>query len=186
MLEDVVNPAVPSTTGALLAEEWTINPLATLPSFLEMFMMDEASRSARKSLDAGMGLLREKLQAQTANRSRTGVTSNSDEDDNNADRRRGNFEFFSSLVSRSTSKLAATIAYLIQHYGPEISCLILYSLERQCLRSDSCATISESLYGGRQAKLDRSSGNNDRSSQEHRKLLPLTDRDKTRMALLVA
>lgn len=184
MLEDVVNPAVPSTTGALLAEEWTINPLATLPSFLEMFMMDEASRSARKSLDAGMGILREKLQAQAVDASGRGATNNDAENDGNRSRR-GSLAFLSSLLRRSTTKMAAAVAHLIQYYGPEISCLILYSLERHCLRSDSCATISESLYGGRQAKLDRSPGKQD-SHQKHRKLLPLTDRDKTRMALLVA
>lgn len=186
MLEDVVNPAVPSTTGALLAEEWTINPLATLPSFLEMFMMDEASRSARKSLDAGMAILREKLQAQLVDTSRTETMSSEDEDNSNTGRRRGRLAFLSSLLSRLSSKFAATVAHLIQHYGPEISCLILYSLERHCLRSDSCATISESLYGGRQAKLDRSPDKTDNSAPENRKLLPLTDRDKTRMALLVA
>ena len=184
MLEDVVNPAVPSTTGALLAEEWTINPLATLPSFLEMFMMDEASRSARKSLDAGMGILQEKLQAQAGDTSSRGATNNDGEDVNNGSRR-GSLTFLSSLLRRSNTKMASAMAHLIQYYGPEISCLILYSLERHCLRSNSCATISESLYGGRQAKLDRSPGKED-SNQQHRKLLPLTDRDKTRMALLVA
>lgn len=183
-MEDVINPAVPSTAGALLAEEWSINPLATLPSFLEMFMMDEASRSARKSLDAGMGILQQKLQAQAAS-----STTHGNEEDNSegsssswAARRTSMLSYVSSLLRRSTSKAASTVAHLIQHYGPEISCLILYTLERHCLKSDACATISESLYGGRQAKLDRSSS----QDKQQRKLVPLGDRDKTRLALLVA
>ena len=141
-------------------------------------MMDEASRSARKSLDAGMVILRQKLQAQAA------LTSGNNEDDNEGRSlasRRSMLSYLSSILRRSTSKVASTVAHLIQHYGPEISCLILYTLERHCLRSDACATISESLYGGRQAKLDRSS-----QDKQQRKLLAVGDRDKTRVALLVA
>jgi hypothetical protein len=73
---------------------------------------------------------------------------------------------------------------LLRKFGPEISCLVLYALERRCLRSEACATISESLYGGRRAKLERTK--NDSTNNNQRKLLPVSDRDGTRLALLVA
>ena len=41
----LVNPMVPSSCGALLAEEWTIDPNSTLPSFLEMKMIEEVLSS---------------------------------------------------------------------------------------------------------------------------------------------
>ena len=187
-MEDVVNPAVPSTVGALLAEEWTINPLATLPSFLEMFMMDEASRLARKSLDVGMRLLQQQLQNQHPHQQAATNNENYTTNDSNTANTSRSFTrimaHLSSLLQRSTSKVASTIALLIHKFGPELSCLILYAVERQCLHSEACATFSESLYGGRQAKLDHQSSQDD--NKERRKLLPVSDRDKTRLALLVA
>ena len=45
-----VNPMVPDSIGGLLAEEWTIDPISALPSFLERTMMDEARRSGIESL----------------------------------------------------------------------------------------------------------------------------------------
>ena len=55
MDEEHVNPAVPKTVGALLAEEVTMDHLSPLPSFLEMKMMEEAGASAER----GMKLLLE-------------------------------------------------------------------------------------------------------------------------------
>jgi len=194
---NVVNPAVPSTVGALLAEEWTINPLATLPSFLEMFMMDEASRSAQKSLDAAMDLLRQKLAAVTtaSTDDRTGGNSSQPQQTSSttttstatssiiSTSSSAIISYVRSFLRRSAGKFSSTVARLLQKYGPEISCLILYTMERHCLRSQACATISESLYGGRLAKVDLSNNN---ATNHERKLLPLNDRDKTRLALLVA
>jgi Pex2 / Pex12 amino terminal region len=171
MMDYAVNPAIPTTTGALLAEEWTINPLATLPSFLEMFMMDEASRSARKSLQAGMTLLQQKL-AEQATQSRRSNNNNS------------TVSLLQWLQIQS-GQWADTMSRLLQCCGPEFSCLILFLLERHCLRSEACATISESLYGGRLAKMDRSAISTDKNDNR-RKLLPLSDTDRNRMALLVA
>jgi peroxin-12 len=179
MLEDVINPAIPATTGALLAEEWTINPLATLPSFLEMFMMDEAAQSARKSLDAGMGMLQQRLQAQSA----AAVAQNrhlQQQQQQQQQSSKFSLPFLLALLKQSSAQFGLRVAKLLQKFGPEISCLVLYFLERHCLRSDACATISESLYGGRQAKLAQA------TKDRQRNLLPLTDRDKTRLALLVA
>ncbi|CAB9500623.1 Peroxisome assembly protein 12 [Seminavis robusta] len=192
MMDESVNPAIPTTAGALLAEEWTINPLATLPSFLEMFMMDEASRSARKSLQAGMTLLQQKLAEQAASTATTTGTSTTTQNDSNGSAEGGlplsssssfSLSYVKSWLQKSSSEFAGTIAKWLERFGPEISCLVLFLLERHCLRSQACATISESLYGGRQAKLDRSTDNN---NTQRRKLLPLSDKDRTRLALLVA
>lgn len=171
-MEDVVNPALPSTTGALLAEEWTINPFATLPSFLEMFMIDEASRSARKSLDAGIGILQKKLAAQSR------LTLDNERQTSNSTSL--SISSTAAFLRRWAARAGSFVSRLMEKFGPELACLILYALERHCLRSDASATISESLYGGKQAKLGSHSGD------KKRHLLPLTDKDKTRLALVVA
>jgi hypothetical protein len=42
---DPLNPSLPSSEGALLAEEWTIHPYSPLPSFLVLILIEEARRS---------------------------------------------------------------------------------------------------------------------------------------------
>jgi hypothetical protein len=58
MGDEHVNPAVPKTAGALLAEEVIMDPLSPLPSFLEMKMIEEAAASANaaSSLDSRLSL----------------------------------------------------------------------------------------------------------------------------------
>ena len=46
------NPTIPTTVGALLTEECTINPLSPLPSFLELLFVDVARDSGRQALSA--------------------------------------------------------------------------------------------------------------------------------------
>ena len=55
------NQTIPTTIGALLAEEFTIDPLSSLPSFLELTFVDVARDSGRHALamgwDAGVAWL---------------------------------------------------------------------------------------------------------------------------------
>jgi hypothetical protein len=53
--------AYPTTIGALLAEEWTIHPLSTLPSFLEFILMEEARRSGWFTLRSILETLAQQL-----------------------------------------------------------------------------------------------------------------------------
>ena len=52
----------PKTVGALLAEEWSINPLSTLPSFLEMKFIEDASTSGHTAIKSIIQMLTERLQ----------------------------------------------------------------------------------------------------------------------------
>lgn len=148
--EQHVNPAVPTTVGALLAEEVTMDPLSPIPSFLEMMMIEEATISAQRGL---------KLALETAveRASRTAVS-----------------------PSPWRARLAQLLVYIGRTYGAELRLLVTYLVNRRCLRSSACASLPESLYGGRRAKLGAAKGSG------HRSVLPLADIDKTSLSLILA
>ena len=148
MGEEHVNPAVPKSVGALLAEENTMDPLSPLPSFLEMKMIEEAATAAGR----GMKLAIEHV-IQRA-----------------------------SLIQSPSwrSRVARFVENILKRHGSEIRLLITYAVNRQCLRSNACAPLAESMYGGRRAKLGPA-GDNGQCS-----VLPLNDTDKIRLALVLA
>ena len=55
-----MNPTIPTSVGALLAEEVTMDPYSPLPSFLEMMMIEEATTSTEQSLSLALNALVEK------------------------------------------------------------------------------------------------------------------------------
>jgi hypothetical protein len=85
-----------------------------------------------------------------------------------------NMKYVAYLI-RLRCNLAQATRRLLQRYGPELRCLFLYVLERQCLHSKSCATLSESIYGVKRVKLLASG-----------KLVALTGTEKTRLTLCLA
>jgi hypothetical protein len=167
-MEDSLDPTVPSSIGALLAEEWTIDPFSVLPSFLEMVMIEGASSSTRKALVTGMEALQRQLGSYL--------------DVHRSDETRVSLLDFK-FISFCCAELARAAKSVMQRYGPELRCLAIYLLERQCLHSKACATLSESIYGVRRAKL---SGTGENSNSHQRKVEPLSQGDKTRLALLLA
>jgi hypothetical protein len=50
-----------SSVPALLAEEWTIQPYSTLPSFLEVMMIQDAEHAVTRAAKAGMDTIQEQL-----------------------------------------------------------------------------------------------------------------------------
>ena len=149
MAEEHANPAVPSTVGAFLAEEVTMDPLSPLPSFLEMMMIEETNASAQRALESG-------LEAVVDRASR-----------------------MSRSPSRWRARFAQCIMYIGNTYSAELRLLITYLMNRQCLRSSACSSVAESLYGGRRAKLGAPGENGERT------VLALSERDKTRLALVL-
>ena len=125
--DEILNPAIPMTVGALLTEEVAMNPFSPLPSFYEMMLMEEAQRSAQKALKDGLDNL-----AHQASRQRT----------------QGSNSFFGKLRNR----LLHLVEFLVKKYGPEVRLLITYLLERRCIMGSS-ATMAESIYGGKRVKV---------------------------------
>lgn len=162
-----INPAYPTSVGALLSEEWTINPFSTLPSFLEMTMIQEASRATLQTIDTALDMLVQKLELQ----------------------RDGPAETFSnSRIMRlrhwlleKRARVAKTLSLFLSNYKTEVKYLMIYAVERHCLLTKD-ATLSEALYGTKRVKLRAST---DSSSSRHRRLVDLTEVDRTRLLLLM-
>eukprot|EP00934_Nitzschia_sp_Nitz4_P007529 Nitzschia sp. Nitz4//scaffold137_size62074//13117//14328//NITZ4_006408-RA/size62074-exonerate_est2genome-gene-0.53-mRNA-1//1//CDS//3329535679//7519//frame0 len=159
-----VNPMVPDSVGALLAEEWTINPQSTLPSFLEMTMMSEA----RRSLWRVIGVVIAKIQSQLD------LLGQADEGQSRR-----------SLIVRLASGMKLPVAAralekVLARYAIEVQFLVMYWIERTALLSSSAASLSEIVYHGKRVKLGETVGSS------HRKLGPMAVRDGVRLALLIA
>jgi peroxin-12 len=151
MGDEHVNPAVPKTVGALLAEEVTMDPLSPLPSFLEMKMIEEAAASAQRGLKLGLEVVTQRASQEQARYPR-----------------------------QWRARIARFVEYFIRNYEAELRLLVTYFVNRKCLRSNAGASVAESLYGGRRAKLGPVGENGQHT------VLPLDDTDKTRLALILA
>lgn len=176
-----VNPLVPESTGALLAEEWTIDPNSTLPSFLEMVLIEEAQRSAWETLKLVLSLVEDRLRRWS-------------EELSTPERTRDISMYTRVLMVLKVPQLAQCVSEkVLAKYGAEIRCLIVYLLERRSLVSSVAATLSEALHGAKRVKLlttveDTTAtspiGNSNVTRQG--KLAPMQTRDGIRYAMLLA
>ena len=178
----MVNPMLPTTTGALLAEEWTIDPQSILPSFLEMMMMEEARRSGHSALKS-LFLHAENRLSAVANEGAVITTDETRNDESTT----SYLHTLSSFWMKFRHKFSQVLKdKVIKPYGPEIRFLILYMIERGSLLSNA-SSVSESVYGGKRAKLGspiHTDGTTDSSHQ--RKLIKMPKRDGIRLAFLIA
>mmetsp|Transcript_2182 Transcript_2182/g.4620 ORF Transcript_2182/g.4620 Transcript_2182/m.4620 type:complete len:195 (+) Transcript_2182:185-769(+) len=167
-----VNPTIPESNGALLAEEWTINLTLTLPSFLERMMMEETRRSGWQTLQSLFRVLVERMyrmateaEMQLVNEPIVGV---------------GEMTRFRSSFFRRWPVLVlkAFLRKLLLPLGPEIRFLLYYIVERSSLIYSN-ASISEALYGGKRVKLGVTKLSN---QNERRNLIPLEKQDSVRLA----
>lgn len=167
-----VNPMVPTTVGALLAEEWTIDPTSTLPSFFEMMMIAEARRSGHEALKSAMLMLESKLE-EVANSIPNVISSESNATENVSENPPTETRW-----SELKRKAARILLYkFLKPFNPEIRCLLIYLVQRGSLLS-SKATASEAIYGGRRVKMESSGVGN------RRRLTPMSKRDAIRLAFM--
>mmetsp|Transcript_24697 Transcript_24697/g.57973 ORF Transcript_24697/g.57973 Transcript_24697/m.57973 type:complete len:512 (+) Transcript_24697:1-1536(+) len=172
-----INPAMPDSIGALLAEEWTVNSRSTLPSFFERMLMEEARRSGWEMLRSFFGFLEERISQTVIDVGRQNM---------NEANIVGGFEETRrvppSILRRWTIQIAGTFhRTIIQPFGPEIRFLLIYIAERLSL-THSNASITEALYGGTRVKLEESST----SAQYRRNLRPIENHDSVRLAFFLA
>ena len=173
--EPRANPSIPDSTGALLAEEWTIDPRSTLPSFLERMMMEESRRSGWEALRSVFGVIEERISRMMIDSERQG-TADSDNDGVHTMRK---IRF---LLFRVWPRLVkAFFLRAIRQFGPEIRFIFLYAIEKTSL-TRSKASISEVLYGGKRVKLGASNSSN----KFERTLQPIESRDSIRLAFFLA
>jgi hypothetical protein len=157
------NPVIPTSIGALMAEEWTIDPNSTLPSFLEMMMIEEAKISGWKSLGSGLKLAEQHL-SRIAQVPRAG-------------------SWWDHFKARFARILALGI---LKHYSPELQLLIAYLLERSSLQSQASAAFWEALYGCRRIKLGKEEiiDSENGASNKRRQLAAISKQDAIRFAFL--
>jgi len=171
------NPMVPDSVPALLAEEWMIHPYSTLPSFLELMMMQDADRSvakaSRTALDAVTERLRAYLQSSNSN-------PEEDADPTSSTASAALLAAVRRLIRRWVFRMAYALESVLERNGAEIRCLLRYYLERRFLQSQRC-TIAESFYGTVRVRAAAQP-----DDQGQTKLMPLRTLDQTRLALFLA
>ena len=166
----------PNSLGALLAEEWTIHPSATMPSFVEMVMIQDAYKSGNEALNSAMEIAVRWLGSLRLPSSwhRTSSATESQ------------FPVPMVAIQRTLQSSINMLKSFLQ-YNAELQFIIWYLLERASLRSSASATVSEALYGMKRSKLepfaDETSG---RPSPGRQKLVELSSSDKTRVAIICA
>ncbi|KAL7537997.1 hypothetical protein ACHAXR_008203 [Thalassiosira sp. AJA248-18] len=163
------NQTIPTTIGALLTEECTIDPLSHLPSFLELTFVDVARNSGRKALSAAWGVgiawledvlerLR-RLERRLSGRMSSRLT--------NDDGGRSSSSLLLRLlraIRTLTTQLARVRVRLLRrlcHFflgavktlGPEIQALIMYAIDYNCMQYLAGATACEMVYGLKRSKI---------------------------------
>jgi hypothetical protein len=190
------NPTVPTTIGALLTEEYTLDPLSHQPSFLELTCVDVARNSGRVALSAMwevavtwlegvLGRLRrmehlaDRLLAYSTAAARSPSSTNM-------------LAAFSKTIKTMTCRIKLwyyshlrrmchVLHRTIKTFGPELQILILFAIDFNCIHYLSGSTACEMVYGLKRSKLVQSS-----SSNGQYKVVELTKWDKTMSALLAA
>lgn len=178
MMEDF---STPQSAGALLAEEWTIQPHSILPSFLELKFIENASVSGRLFLKSLIGWLVHVLRDY-----------NGDDRDHLQFLRRPNPTGLGAIFHRIGRRFTMPLATFLQRNSVEIRCLLLYLIERWCLQTHS-GTVAEIMYGTRRVLLSPTIHKDSSptvthldQSQSRRRLIPFRDKDAVRLALALA
>jgi peroxin-12 len=187
-----LNPSSPGSVGALLIEEWTINPYATLPSLVENVMMSEASRSTHHfvgtAISAAEHALRQRVLMDPPFSHET--IGNGDGPSPRLLRLHHIRKLFRALLELRRRVLASTLS-VVRQYKLELQYLVTFLIERCCL-GVADAMVGETLYGAMRVKLGRvhsadgTANEKGESSPVKRSLAPLSRSDKTRLALLIS
>ncbi|KAL3937275.1 MAG: hypothetical protein SGBAC_007582 [Bacillariaceae sp.] len=168
--------------GALLAEEWTIDPQSTLPSFFEMMMIAEARRSGHEALKSGFSHLELKL-AEYVNTPAADATASNDDtstDNNNSNENQtGRWSDFKTTAAR------ILLYKILKPYNPEIRCLLIYLVQRGSLLSSS-SSASDIIYGGKRVKLETKATGASLGHSTRRRLTDMSRRDGIRLAFLLS
>ncbi|KAL3796976.1 hypothetical protein HJC23_000729 [Cyclotella cryptica] len=202
------NATVPTTIGALLTEENTIDPLSHLPSFLELTFVDVARNSGRVALSAAwdvvvlyfkgteerLSRLEQMMTRRTASlRARCGTNGRST-----------GFPSIRRIVHAAMARMRLwyyarlrqtchAIARGLETLAPEIQTLIMFAIDYHCIHYLTGSTGCEMVYGLKRAKIVNTSSRKltptletETSRNNQQKVVDLTSTDKTKSALLAA
>ena len=185
--------ATPTSVGALLAEEWTIDPFSALLSFLEMIWIEEVDKSMYQTARIGLDQLQEAA-GRRISQPENDIDFNPQMDLGGSACSRVTRTWYQiqSVLGKYQRQFAISIKSLLGQYKTEILALIIYALERESILRTN-ATIAEAMYGGHrvEAVLSNVANGNDKTKVSKSKaravqLRPLRAASVTRLALLKA
>jgi peroxin-12 len=188
-----LNPSSPDSVGALLAEEWTIDPYSTLPSFVENVMISEASRSTHHfvgtTISAAEHALRQRVLMDPP--PLHGATGDEEQDTSPRPFRLWHLrKLYRSLLKLRRRILASSLS-LVSQYKLELQYLLVFLIEGYSLALTD-AMVGEALYGAKRVKLGgvhTANGTGDETGEASpvkRSLAPLSRSGRTRLALWIS
>jgi len=202
------NATVPTTIGALLTEESTIDPLSHLPSFLELTFVDVARNSGRVALSAAweVGVLYFKGLEERLSRleqmmiHRIADVRASCGTDGSSTRLVAIRRIIYAVMARMRlcyyARLRQTCYAIVrglETLAPELQTLIMFAIDYHCIHYLAGSTGCEMVYGLKRSKIVNPSSHKlkssviaDTSRNKQKKVVDLTGRDKTKSALLAA
>lgn len=155
------NQTIPTTVGALLTEECTIDPLSHLPSFLELTFVDVARSSSRKALAAAWGVGVAWLEG-TLERLRRleGRLSGERSNGEHSPSRFRLLRVVRALIVqlgrvrvRVLRRLCHAFLGTAKTLGPELQALVMYAIDYNCVHYLAGATGCEMVYGLKRSKI---------------------------------
>lgn len=161
------NQTIPTTVGALLTEECTIDPLSHLPSFLELTFVDVARNSGRKALSAAWGVgiawlegvmgRLSQLERRLAGRLATRMNNNEGYSSSAVRKLLRIIRVLSTQLARLRVKILRRLCHLFlgtaKTLGPELQALIMYAIDYNCMHYLAGATACEMVYGLKRSKI---------------------------------
>jgi len=167
------NQTVPTTIGALLTEEYTLDPLSHQPSFLELTFVDVARNSGRVALsamwdvgvtwlDGVLGRLRrmERLADRLLANSVAAAGSSTSPSSSAANTMAVATMICKKIKTRIKLWYYSHLRWIchvlhrtIKTFGPELQILILFAIDYNCIHYLSGSTACEMVYGLKRSKL---------------------------------
>ena len=207
------NATVPTTIGALLTEEYTIDPLSHLPSFLELTFVDVARNSGRVALSAAWDVVvvyLKGLEDRLARLEQMMIHRVANFHVRNADRS-SSLAAIKRVISAVTRRMRLGYYTFVRracHFilkglkglAPELQSLVMFAIDYHCIHYLAGSTGCEMVYGLKRSKIvntrqlisgiDSSLHKGDKqfpsTSRNQKRVVHLTSSDKTKSAVLAA
>jgi Pex2 / Pex12 amino terminal region len=147
---------------ALLAEEWLVQPWTILPTFFEVFLVQQAQTTVSTTLESSLRLLRDKVRGllirllQIKDKNEHGDPSPTTSRITTLTRSSLKRRLYKGLLAKGSETLQALDTVLTK-YSREILLILRYFMERQSLRMNS-SMLSESVYGLKRSTVERTTG----------------------------
>lgn len=152
MNDGSVNFQMGSSIPALLAEEWLVQPRTMLPNAFEIFLIEQANRTVRRTLDDTLRMIRTKLHTYHI------VSNQRRKDESRSPDSRSLHQTFLKRLEAIINSWSVPISYILDttmtKYHAEIAFCIHYLVERQSILNGS-ATLAESMYGLRRSNINK-------------------------------